>query len=81
MTFAVIVPELMCVLQPYLHVPVWALQTGLVPVRRVDEVRILLADVGKAGVVGGCVGGERPVADVGHWGKSGQQRVMTQAGV
>lgn len=52
-----------------LYIPVWALQTGLLAIGRVEEVRILLADVGEAGVVGGCVGGERPVVDVGHCGK------------
>lgn len=49
-----------------LHIPVCALQTGLLAVKRVDKVRLLLADVGEAGVVGGRVGGERPVVKVGH---------------
>lgn len=57
------------------RIPVWALQTGLFAVRRVDQVRILLADVGEAGVVGGRVGGERPVVDVGHCGR-GRYRLI-----
>lgn len=52
-----------------LYIPVWALQTGLLSIEGVDEVSILLADVSKAGVVGGCVRGERPVVHVGHCGK------------
>lgn len=52
-----------------LRVPVGARGLGLVAVERVDEVGVLLADVGEAGVVGGRVGGERPVVDVGHCGE------------
>lgn len=59
-----------------LHIPVWALQTGLLAIGRVDEVSVLLADVGEAGVVGGCVGGERPVVDVGHCGKCCYQVIV-----
>lgn len=59
-----------------LYIPVWALQTGLLAVGRVDEVRVFLADVGEAGVVGGCIGGERPVVDVRHCGKCRYQVIL-----
>lgn len=56
-----------------LHIPVWALQTGLVSKSRGDEVRLLLTDVPKAGVVGGCVGSVRPVVDVRYCRKGSHQ--------
>lgn len=49
-----------------LDIPVWALKIGLVSKRRIDEVRLILTDVSKAGVVGGCVRSIRPIVDVGY---------------
>lgn len=49
-------------------VPLRALEAGLLSVGRVDEIRVVLADVGEAGVVGGSVGGVRPVVHVAHCG-------------
>ena len=48
------------------YVPLRDVQAGVLSVEAVDEVRVLFAHVGEAGVVGGRVGGERPVVDVGH---------------
>ena len=48
--------------------PLRALEAGLFSVGRVHEIRVILADVGEAGVVGGSVGGVRPVVHVAHCG-------------
>ena len=53
-----------------LHIPFGALLTGLLSIQRVDKVRILLADVSEAGVVGGRVRGERSVVHIGHCAKT-----------
>lgn len=62
----VYMPQSLSAFLVVLHIPVWALQTGLLSIERVDEVRVLLADVGEAWVVGGCIWSERPVIHVGH---------------